>query len=64
MSELMRRSLEDAIRYAGGLKEALDQIFELRADGERAKGADLDRIEELIEDCAMHEALADECEER
>ena len=61
MSALMNRSIEDAIRYAQGVKDALDQIYELREEGEWVPVADFQRIESLVEDCASHEAFAD-CE--
>ena len=58
-SAQMTRELEDALRYAEGVREALDQIYELREAGERVPAADFKRLERLIEDLATHEAFAD-----
>lgn len=59
MTALMQRSIEDALRYAEGVKEALEQIYELRERGEAPPPADLKRLDLLIEDCASHPAFAD-----
>ena len=58
MTALMQRSIEDALRYANGVKEALEQIYELREEGERVPLADLHRLEVIVEDCASHPAFA------
>lgn len=59
MSARMQRAIDDAVRYSNGVDEALDEIFELREEGEEPSKEDLQRIAQLVENLATHEALAE-----
>lgn len=47
-----------AIRYAEGLREALDVIYDQREAGHHPTPRELTRLEEAIADCDTHPAFA------
>ena len=52
--------VEDAVYKILSLEEVLDDIYELRERGQLISMFDLHRLTSHIENCAMHEALADD----
>lgn len=55
----MNEAIDTALNHARDLLKALDKVFEDRNAGLPVSARQLDQLEDLIEKCAIHEALAD-----